>query len=821
MVTGLLQVAYMKPMSRMLLDLLYRIRKPAALIGWLLLGIGLPGLAQNPAATQAPAANGAAAVKAVTLVVPAVQSAAAQAAATVTNGAGGAAASTANSLSTSLELCAVGRLGEQEMGFLTVFILVGCFIFMLQIDHRLIKHGWDIRKALSEPTTLSLVDQNRIGQPGQLGASSPIQRVTVMEASVSRLIAMAGLIMLILFYLGFGIVSLYYFGRTCQMPGDIGSITSFLYAGLTFFAPYLITKFSQVFAPFARRQPPAVSGPTTADDDARLQDAIAALRHRDAQTLAPMAPPPQPPTEPSPLSPTSPTPASSSAAVLTPEPSIEAIPSAPALAEPTVLPSQAAAQPMVLPTPAPAAPPVAPPTPPPAPAAPTPAPAAPPVAPPTPPPTPAAPPAAPPTPPPAPAAAPVAPPSPPPAPAAKPTPPAPAPSSAASPPYTAARKLISSFEGFESQAYPDPASGGDPWTIGYGFTTLNNKPVPPGTTISRQQADLLLDQGINAYAADLAESIPHWDAMHPDQRSALISFAWNLGLGFYGSEGFTTISRRLRDKDWSNVPNALRLYCNPGTPVEAGLLRRREAEGNIWTQGMERLAAPSGRPASASTIAEAPPVSSPAPTVAAEAPVSSPAPTVVAVTQAKPRPAAPKAHPNPLPVPYFDQMLMSDGEGWRECFSASCGMLAKFWGKCKDQNEYNAIRQSFGDTTDSQAQVKALQHIGLKPAFRTDGTLAMLKAEIDAGRPVAVGWLHHGSSSAPSGGGHWTVVIGYDSNGLIMNDPYGSCDLLNGGYPGGGNPYDRLGSSDHYSYTNWLPRWLPGGSAGWFLTCKP
>ena len=760
MVTGLLQVAYMKPMSRILLDLLYRIRKPAALIGWLLLGIGLPGLAQNPAATQAPAANGAAAVKAVTLVVPAVQSAAAQAAATVTNGAGGAAASTANSLSTSLELCAVGRLGEQEMGFLTVFILVGCFIFMLQIDHRLIKHGWDIRKALSEPTTLSLVDQNRIGQPGQLGASSPIQRVTVMEASVSRLIAMAGLIMLILFYLGFGIVSLYYFGRTCQMPGDIGSVTSFLYAGLTFFAPYLITKFSQVFAPFARRQPPAVSGPTTADDDARLQDAIAALRHRDAQTLAPMAPPPQPPTEPSPLSPTSPTPASSSAAVLIAEPSIEAIPSAPALAELTVLPSQAAAQPVVLPTPAPAAPPVAPPTPPPAPAA-------------------------------------------------KPTPPA------------AARKLISSFEGFESQAYPDPASGGDPWTIGYGFTTLNNKPVPPGTTISRQQADLLLDQGINAYAADLAESIPHWDAMHPDQRSALISFAWNLGLGFYGSEGFTTISRRLRDKDWSNVPNALRLYCNPGTPVEAGLLRRREAEGNIWTQGMERLAAPSGRPASASTIAEAAPVSSPAPKVAAEPTISSPAPTVVAVTQAKPRPAAPKAHPNPLPVPYFDQMLMSDGEGWRECFSASCGMLAKFWGKCKDQNEYNAIRQSFGDTTDSQAQVKALQHIGLKPAFRTDGTLAMLKAEIDAGRPVAVGWLHHGSSSAPSGGGHWTVVIGYDSNGLIMNDPYGSCDLLNGGYPGGGNPYDRLGSSDHYSYTNWLPRWLPGGSAGWFLTCKP
>ena len=94
-------------------------------------------------------------------------------------------------------------------------------------------------------------------------------------------------------------------------------------------------------------------------------------------------------------------------------------------------------------------------------------------------------------------------------------------------------------------------------------------------------------------------------------------------------------------------------------------------------------------------------------------------------------------------------------------------------------------------------------------------------SEIDAGRPVAVGWLHHGPPSAPSGGGHWTVVIGYDDSGVIMNDPYGSCDLVNGGYPGGGNPHDQIGKQDHYSFRNWLPRWQPGGSAGWFLTCRP
>ena len=51
--------------------------------------------------------------------------------------------------------------------------------------------------------------------------------------------------------------------------------------------------------------------------------------------------------------------------------------------------------------------------------------------------------------------------------------------------------------------------------------------------------------------------------------------------------------------------------------------------------------------------------------------------------------------------------------------------------------------------------------MGLKANFHTDGTPASLEAEIAAGRPVAVGWLHHGPVSGPSGGGHWSVVIGY------------------------------------------------------------
>ncbi len=176
------------------------------------------------------------------------------------------------------------------------------------------------------------------------------------------------------------------------------------------------------------------------------------------------------------------------------------------------------------------------------------------------------------------------------------------------------------------------------------------------------------------------------------------------------------------------------LCCNPGTAVEAGLRRRRQAEADLWRQGMATKPAPAPTPA-----------------------------------------PAPAAHPNPLPVPWYDQLQMDDSQGWRDCFSASSAMLAAFWGKEPNENTYNHLR-----------------HLGLQAEFRTDGTLADLKKEIDAGRPVAVGWLHHGPPSAP----------------------YGSCDLVHGGYPANHN-----GARQHYSYKNWQPRWQPQGSGGWYLRC--
>lgn len=147
----------------------------------------------------------------------------------------------------------------------------------------------------------------------------------------------------------------------------------------------------------------------------------------------------------------------------------------------------------------------------------------------------------------------------------------------------AALKIIKEFEGCHLTAYPDPLSGGDPWTIGYGTTRYTDgRKVSKGDKINAIEADMLLRQEVDRIAEKLRASIPAWGEMADHQKCALISFAYNLGSGFYGAPGFETISRELREKDWAAVPAALLLYRNPGTNVEAGLKRRREAEGNLW-----------------------------------------------------------------------------------------------------------------------------------------------------------------------------------------------------------------------------------------------
>jgi hypothetical protein len=169
-----------------------------------------------------------------------------------------------------------------------------------------------------------------------------------------------------------------------------------------------------------------------------------------------------------------------------------------------------------------------------------------------------------------------------------------------------------------------------------------------------------------------------------------------------------------------------------------------------------------------------------------------------------------------LTVPYEYQNDNASGTGYRECFSSAAAMVAKFYGKIKNDDEYNKVRAKFGDTTDGNAHVKALKSLGLNARFATNGTAAMLEKELRAVRPVLVGWLHKGPASAPSGSGHWSVVTGFSPSTFIHNDPNGEADMVNGGYVN-----HSKGEAIAYSRQNWLKRWeVDGPGTGWYIAVE-
>ena len=145
--------------------------------------------------------------------------------------------------------------------------------------------------------------------------------------------------------------------------------------------------------------------------------------------------------------------------------------------------------------------------------------------------------------------------------------------------------LIKKFEGCHLKSYYDPLTGGLPITIGWGSTRRKDGTrFMIGNTITQDEADDLLYYQLRREFLPSLQKIPYWREMNENQQGAILSFAYNLGADFYGGPNYNKITKALKEKRWGDVPAALELYRNPGTKVEAGLLRRRKAEGALWSK---------------------------------------------------------------------------------------------------------------------------------------------------------------------------------------------------------------------------------------------
>jgi lysozyme len=137
--------------------------------------------------------------------------------------------------------------------------------------------------------------------------------------------------------------------------------------------------------------------------------------------------------------------------------------------------------------------------------------------------------------------------------------------------------LVKKFEGCQLKAYPDPGSGNEPWTIGYGHTGGIKK----GMTITQAQADAFLHSDLQSTAKLVKSALTC--TLNDNQFSALVSFTFNLGIGNLKS---STLLKKVNSGAFSEASSEFLKWNKAGGRVLAGLTKRRQAEADLFMENV-------------------------------------------------------------------------------------------------------------------------------------------------------------------------------------------------------------------------------------------
>ena len=143
--------------------------------------------------------------------------------------------------------------------------------------------------------------------------------------------------------------------------------------------------------------------------------------------------------------------------------------------------------------------------------------------------------------------------------------------------------LIKRFEGCARvrsdglvEAYPDPGTGGAPWTIGWGATGLE---IGPGTVWTQAQCDARLQSDIERHAQDVAQALGKAPTTQA-QFDALVSFHYNTG-----AIARATLTKRHIAGDYYAAETEFARWNRAGGSIMRGLVRRREEEARLYRSG--------------------------------------------------------------------------------------------------------------------------------------------------------------------------------------------------------------------------------------------
>jgi GH24 family phage-related lysozyme (muramidase) len=146
--------------------------------------------------------------------------------------------------------------------------------------------------------------------------------------------------------------------------------------------------------------------------------------------------------------------------------------------------------------------------------------------------------------------------------------------------------LIKRFEGCARlradgliEAYPDPGTGGDPWTIGWGATGPGIEPgtrIGPGTVWTQAQCDTRLEADLQRYARDVSRAIGSAPTTQA-QFDALVSFHYNTG-----AIHRATLTRKHVAGDHAGAVAEFARWNRADGRVLKGLVRRRAEEAKLY-----------------------------------------------------------------------------------------------------------------------------------------------------------------------------------------------------------------------------------------------
>lgn len=140
--------------------------------------------------------------------------------------------------------------------------------------------------------------------------------------------------------------------------------------------------------------------------------------------------------------------------------------------------------------------------------------------------------------------------------------------------------LIKASEGLRLSAYPDPATGGEPWTIGYGTTAAAGVGIvpKPGMTITQAQAEGFLIAAVEKVQADVLHCLTRKPSAN--QLGAMVSLAYNIGIGNFKK---SSVLRFFNAGDDDKAEASFGAWNKGGGKVLKGLVTRRAAEAKLYS----------------------------------------------------------------------------------------------------------------------------------------------------------------------------------------------------------------------------------------------